>query len=177
MFRPMIPLLAAALLVACQEEPAEVMAKVADTSAAPRPLAARDQARQQLTEAGPTTALNRDTQADLQTAAAVVKLVPIKDQNAKLFGVAGGDPAINGMLSYIAFFAGSADGWRVYRLGDFETFNVLLVSRGRVELGITESGLDEATGEIGSATRRAIITWTPGVDGAAETNVAITPAR
>ncbi len=177
MFRPMIPLLAVLSLVACQEEPAEVMGKIADTSAAPRSLASREQARQRLIEAGPAATLTPDVQADLQIAASVVRLHAIEDQNAKLFGTGGGDPAMNGLYSYIAFFAGSADGWVSYRIGDFLDFEVLAVAPGQVDLSVDESVLDEASGEIASRTRRLIVRWTPGADGAPPTEVTVTPAR
>jgi len=57
-------------------------------------------------------------------------------------------------------------GWRVFRIGDFLDYRVLSSSPGRIEIEIDESTMDPATSEIGSATRRLILTWTPGPDAA-----------
>ena len=42
-----------------------------------------------------------------------------EDQGAKLFATAGGDPAVNGLYTYMAFFAGPADGWTRLSAGRF----------------------------------------------------------
>ena len=83
------------------------------------------------------------SRAKLDTAAAsVVELVALPDLNAKVFGTAAGDPAVNGLYTYIAFFGGAAEGWRVYRLGDFEDFEVLASAPGRIDLEVNESAVD-----------------------------------
>lgn len=130
-----------------------------------------------LTPAGPAAALTADTDENQQWAASVVELDLIPDQNAKLFGAAGGDPAMNGLYTHIAFFAGVADGWAIYRIGDFLDYTVLSTAPGRVDLEISESTMDDATGDIGSRTRRIIVAWTPGPDNGAPTSVTVTPAN
>jgi len=96
---------------------------------------------------------------------------------AKLFGTAGGDPAMNGLYTYVAIFAGVADGWRVFQIGDFLEYRVMADAPGRVDLEVQESVVDPATDEIGSRTRRLILTWTPqGPDGA-PTSISVAPAR
>ena len=166
----------ATALTACQDNPAEVVTKVTDTSAAPRPLAARDEIRRRFTETGPATSVVPNTQNDLQIAASVVKLVSIEGQNAKLFGTGGGDPAINGLRTHIAFFAGSADGWVVYPIGDFLDFELLSATPGRLDLEVEESRLDEVSGTIDSARRRLIVRWTSGAEGLPPTAVTLTSA-
>lgn len=125
---------------------------------------------------GAAVPLPADGDENLQWAASVVRLVPIEDQGAKLFATAGGDPAVNGLYTYIAFFAGPADGWSVYRLGDFRDFGVRAISPGRVDLEITEDAVDPGSGEIVQSRRRAIVRWTPGPDGTPPTRVTVTPA-
>ncbi len=113
----------------------------------------------------------------LQWAAGVVDLDPIPEQNAKLFGTAGGDPAMNGLYTYIAFYISPADGWAVYRVGDFLDYTVLSSAPGRVDLDIHESTMDEASGTIGDRHRKVIVSWTPGPDDGAPTSVTVTSAQ
>ncbi len=96
----------------------------------------------------------------------------------KLFGVAGGDPAMNGLYTYIAFYLDVGDGWRVFRIGDFLEYRVVSESPGRVLLAINESVMNAQT-EISGRRRQIAVTWTPGADGAPPTSVrvATAPAR
>ncbi|WP_125257099.1 hypothetical protein [Brevundimonas fluminis] len=133
-----------------------------------------------LTPTGPAQTLSADADPNLQQAAAVVELTPVEGQGAltvKMFGTAGGDPAMNGLYTYVAFFIDPAEGWRVFRIGDFLDYRVLSAGPGRVELEIDESTMDPETSEIGSTTRRLIVGWAPGADGAAPVAVTVTPAR
>lgn len=137
--------------------------------------APRVTARTPLVADGAAQPLALDPQDELQWAASVVKLQTVSGGAAKLFGVAGGDPAMNGLQTYIAFFAGPADGWSAYRIGDILDFTVLNEAPGRVDLEISESVMNPTTQEIGSRTRRVIVAWTPAPD-AAPTAVTVTPA-
>ena len=132
-----------------------------------------------LIPAGPSENLSADTDLHLQTAASVAQLDELANQGettVKLFGVAGGDPAMNGLYTYIAFFEGPAEGWRIFRIGDFLSYRVLANSLGRVDLEVDESVMNDATSEITSRTHRIIVGWTtePGV---LPTSVTSTPAR
>jgi len=118
-----------------------------------------------------------DTDGSLMSAASVVRIDWVGAGSAKMFGTAGGDPAMNGLYTYIAFFGGPADGWVVYSLGNILDYTVLASDIGSVDLDLHESVLDEATGEIGSRHRKVIVSWTPGDDGAPPTNVTVTPAE
>lgn len=144
------------------------------------PAAAHDAAAAaQSTPAGTPETLQPDSDENLQWAAAVVRVDELPDQgdlSAKLFGAAGGDPAMNGLNTYLAFFEDPAEGWRLFRIGDFLDYRVLAVSPGRVELELHESILNDATGEVGSRTRRIILGWTPGPDGTPPASVTMTPA-
>lgn len=152
--------LAATLLAACGQG-----ADTQDTSA---PAA--------LEPAGAPVTVEIDDAAWLQAAASVVELEALPDLNAKVFGTAAGDPAVNGLYTYIAFFGGAAEGWRVYRLGDFEDFEVLASAPGRIDLEISESAVDGESGGVAAATRRIIVGWTPGEDGAPPQTISVTPA-
>ncbi|MFN3816057.1 hypothetical protein [Brevundimonas sp.] len=111
----------------------------------------------------------------LQSAASVMQLHPMESQNAKLFGVSGGDPAMNGLVTYLGLFAGPAEGWRVYRIGDFEEWTVSEESRRRVVLDARESRMGE-DGDIVTGDRRLIVEFRAGEDGASD-RVTVTPAR
>ncbi|MFN4091980.1 MAG: hypothetical protein ACK4FG_03680 [Brevundimonas sp.] len=133
-----------------------------------------------LKPAGAPATLAADADVNLQWSAGVVKIDELKDQGdttVKLFGTAGGDPAMNGLYTYVAFFVGPAEGWAVFKVGDFLDYKVLGEGPGHVDLEIDESTMDEATGQIGSRKRRVIVGWTAGADGAAPASVSVTPAQ
>jgi len=115
-----------------------------------------------LTPAGqglPVKALPMDT---LQYAASVTEVHDLTRQGsvtAKVFGMAGGDPAMNGLQTYLAFFRSPAEGWWVFGFGDFLSFRILSETPGRVDLEIEESVLDPATNVIGSQKRRIILAF------------------
>ncbi|MBN8528573.1 MAG: hypothetical protein J0M36_05015 [Caulobacterales bacterium] len=129
-----------------------------------------------LTPAGAPLTLSPETDAGLQTAASVVELTTLEGQDAKIFGTAGGDPAMNGLYVHIAFFIDPAQGWRIFRIGDFLDYRVLRAAPGVVDLELTESVMDAATQQIGSQKRRIIVRWTPGEGGAAPSAVTVTPS-
>lgn len=130
-----------------------------------------------LTAAGAPTPLAAERGEDgVQWAASVTRLDPVPGESAKLFGTAGGDPAMNGLYTYIAFFPSAAEGWQVYKIGDFLDYTVLSHAKERVDLEIDESTMDQATGTIGSHKRRIIVQWTQGANDPAPTSVTVTPA-
>ena len=131
-----------------------------------------------LTPAGEAVALAADTDANVQMAAGVVELDTLANQGdagVKLFGTAGGDPAMNGLYTYIAFYESPAEGWRIFKLGDFLSYRVLSDSPGRVDLELQESVMD-TNGDISSRTRRVIVGWTMPSDGTPPTSVSVPPA-
>lgn len=133
-----------------------------------------------LVAAGPGVTVQPATDMNVQWAASVVRLDPLTKQGGptvKLFGTAGGDPAMNGLYTDIAFFKSSAEGWSVFRVGDFLDYTVLSEAPGRVDLKVEESVMDEATGQIGSRERRLIVAWTPGADEAPPATITVTPAQ
>jgi len=142
--------------------------------AAPPPAAAP------LAATAPAAIVQPDAEVDLQWAASVVELTPLTrqgDATVKLFGTAGGDPAMNGLYTYIAFFDSPAEGWRIFRLGDFLDYRVLSESPGRVDLALTESTMDPASGMIGSRTRQIIVGWSVAADGSVPATVTVAPAE
>ena len=129
---------------------------------------------------GGTEVVRPDADEHLQWAAAVVELDLLRNQGGetvKLFGFAGGDPAMNGLHTYLAFFESGGDGWRAFRLGDFLDYRIVAERRGRVLLEIRESIFINDTGEIGTQRRRLLISWTPGADGEPPASVSVTAPR
>ncbi|GAA0870101.1 hypothetical protein GCM10009116_19370 [Brevundimonas basaltis] len=130
--------------------------------------------------AGPAATLQPETREGLQDAAAVVRLDELAGQGplaAKLFGTAGGDPAMNGLYTYIAFFENPSEGWRVFRIGDVLDYRILSQRAGRVDLELDESILDDVSGDIGGRTRRVIVSWPIAADGSPPAEVTVTPAQ
>ena len=115
-----------------------------------------------LTQTGmglPVKALPQDP---LQYAASVTEVHDLTrqgDLGVKLFGMAGGDPAMNGLHAYLAFYRSPAEGWWVYGFGDFLSFRILNESAGRVDLEVEESVMDPATNAITSQKRRMILAF------------------
>ena len=133
-----------------------------------------------LVATGPVATVQASADRDDQTAASVVRLDVLTKQGGptvKLFGTGGGDPAMNGLYTHIAFFGSPAEGWAVFRLGDFLDYEILSETPGRVDLKVEESVLDPATGQIGRRHRRLIVAWTSGTNEAPPATIMITPAR
>ena len=132
-----------------------------------------------LTASGAPEALTAAPATDegLIWAASVVRVDWVAENGAKMFGTAGGDPAMNGLYTYIAFFTEPGGEWVIYDLGNILEYTVLSSSVGRVDLDIHESTMDEATSEIGSRHRKVIVSWTPGTDGGPPSGVTVTPAQ
>jgi len=81
----------------------------------------------------------------------------IKDADFKIFSTAGGDPAVNGLYTYLAAYT-PPDGWtRVYMLGDFNSWEVIEESPTRVVLKISRHELDAASGEIKTVEEKLIV--------------------
>lgn len=150
---------------------------------APRPNLPASQAAPPVTPlvaAGPAVTVTASDDPNVQHAASVVKLDQLTKQGGatvKLFGTAGGDPAMNGLYTDIAFFKSPAEGWAVFRIGDFLDYQVLSEAPGRVDLKVEESVMDEATGQIGKRERRLIVSSMPGADGAPPAAITVTPAQ
>lgn len=134
-----------------------------------------------LTAAGEATQASRlEMNDNLAWAASVVELGALTHESnsgVKLFGLAGGDPAMNGLQTYLAFYESPAEGHQVFELGNFLDYRVLAEAPGRVDLEIQESTMDEASGTIGSRTRYVMITWTEGADGVPPMTITVTPAQ
>ena len=155
-------------------------ASASHTARAARPAAQPGEAAAPLTPAGAAETLAPDANENLAWAASVVKVDYVRNQmdtTVKLFGIAGGDPAMNGLYTYIAFFVGPHEGWRIFRLGDFLDYRILSTSRGRVDLELRESIMNSDSGEIGSRSRRVIVSWKPPADGAPPSAVTMTTAQ
>ena len=173
--KPVTFLAALLTLAACDTQVETRKAEVpAAEQAAAMPAAAP------LTAAGPAATVQPDGDENQQWAASVVELTPLTrqgDRTVKLFGTAGGDPAMNGLYTHVAFFDSPAEGWRVFRIGDFLDYRVLSETPGRVDLEVNESIMDEATGNIGSRKRRVIIGWAVATDGSVPATISVTPAQ
>ncbi|QLQ13468.1 MAG: hypothetical protein HZY74_09555 [Brevundimonas sp.] len=113
-----------AMLAACERPAGEPAAKADPDTATMAVPESSTPASPSLRPSGMAQALTPDSNTELQMAASVIKLDELNQQGdltAKLFGTAGGDPAMNGLYTYIAFFDSVPDGWRLFMLGMFWT--------------------------------------------------------
>lgn len=92
-------------------------------------------------------------------AMSVVKFDELYQSNiaaVRLFGMASGDPAMNGLKVYLAFV--SPHDQRAFLLGDFREYRVIAASPGRVDLEYKE---DIMVGDQPQTrTLRTIVSWT-----------------
>lgn len=96
----------------------------------------------------------------------------IKDADFKIFSTAGGDPAINGLYTYLSAYS-APDGWtRNYMLGDFNSWEVIEESPTRVVLKVSRSWIEEGTGDVKTAEEKLIVD----LPATPETPVKVTPA-
>lgn len=176
MKHPILFLAALVGITACDAQ-VESRKEAVPSAEAPAPAV---QAADPLVAAGPAVTVQPDADAGVQQAASVVRVDTLTrqgDSGVKLFGTAGGDPAMNGLYAYVSFYHSPAEGWRAFRIGDVLDYRILSESAGRIDLEIDESVMDEATTRISSRKRRLIVAWTPGADGAPPASVTVTPAR
>lgn len=97
----------------------------------------------------------------------------IKDANFKIFSTAGGDPAVNGLYTYLARYNEEDRGWtQVYMIGDFSSWEVIEETPTRVVLKVSRMYLEQGTDEIKTADEKLILDLP--ADAAAPLNV--TPA-
>jgi hypothetical protein len=133
-----------------------------------------------LTPVGSGDQIPPETDEQIQWAASVTRVDTLENQGdvtVKMFGMAGGDPAMNGLYTEIAFFQNPADGWRVFRIGDFLDYRIVGTSRGRVDLELNESTYSAETGEIGAQTRHVVVTWTFGPEGQTPETITVQAAQ
>jgi len=144
--------LAALALAACQPVAPEAAAPAApavESPAAPVPLA--------LKPSGPPRTVQAEA-APMEAAYVTdVRMVEGAD-GAKIFSTAGGDPAINGLYTYLALFT-APEGWtRIFQIGDFNSWDVVEESAERVTLKVSRSWSEEGSGEVKTAEEYLIVT-------------------
>ncbi len=125
-----------------------------------------------VTPAGPPVTVEAADDEGARRAAEVTQVHPLETQDARLFSTAGGDPAINGLITWLGLFQGPAEGWRVFRIGDFESWRVIDEAEGRVVLEVAESSLNPDTGLAMTRRKRVIVRFNPD----SPQNITVTPA-
>lgn len=159
-------LTAALALAACSPQPApasEAAAVVPPAAETPTPVA-------EFKASGPAKSIAAVTED--MPAAWVTDVRMIKDIDAKIFSTAGGDPAINGLYTYLALFT-APDGWtRVFQIGDFNSWEVVQESPTQVVLKVSRSWVEEGSGDIKTADEHLILK----IPAEGETTLDVTPA-
>lgn len=124
--------------------------------------------------AGPAVVVKpRNEEADHHRDTNVARVLGLKTGDAKFFSVVGGDPAINGEYLYLAIAPDTPmDDFKVYMIGDFNSWELESESEGSAVVKVSRSTIDDK-GEIKTAEERYIVAvpaWS-----ASETTV--TPAK
>lgn len=155
--------LAALALAACQPVAPQTTAPAAPAAESPAPLA--------LKPSGPPRTVAAEGEPMEAAYVTDVRMVEGAD-GAKIFSTAGGDPAINGLYTYLALFT-APEGWtRVFQIGDFNSWEVVEESAERVTLRVSRSWIEEGSGDIKTAEEYLIVT----LPDEQATTVEVTPA-
>lgn len=144
---------AALALAACSPQ--------SETPAEPAPAPAEPPAAAPVTTpaqpSGPSRTVAAASDEGLINAASVTDVHFVKDADVKLFSTAGGDPAINGLNTYLALFT-PPEGWtRIFMIGDFNSWEVVEESPTRVVLKVSRSWIEEGNGDIKTADEKLIL--------------------
>ena len=98
--------------------------------------------------------------------------LPNAPSGAKVYSVAGGDPAINGLYTYIAAYNNEpGGGWNVFQIGDFNSWSVAEDRGSEIVLAVSRSQMGQ-NGDIETLQERYIVS----VPDADDTSITITPA-
>ncbi|WP_332679206.1 hypothetical protein [Brevundimonas sp.] len=175
--KPVTFLAAVLALAACdtqvetRKEAVPAAEQAATAAPAETPVSARP--------SGPARVIAPSNNAGLQGAASVTAVQPLHDHgySAKLLNLTGGDPAANGNQLYLAFYVSPAEGWTMFMLGDFASWE--LVEEGA--RGLIFDTTSDVVGPEGNIVRgpnqRYIVTYAPGgPEATAPDSVSITPA-
>ena len=113
---------------------------------------------------------------EIDNAANVAKVIHLDREGAKLYSLVGGDPAINGEYVVLGLYV-HPDGWYTYRIGDFNTWELVEQSADAVVLKIGHSAVEEGSGEIVNYTQKIAIALPPAIADGAEwpQQVQVTP--
>lgn len=155
-------------LAACQPAAQEVAAPTpaaapAAAVPAPAPLA--------LKPSGPPRTIPAESEQSDAAWVTDVRMIEGAD-GAKVFSTAGGDPAINGLYTYLALYT-APEGWtRVFQIGDFNSWEVVEESAERFTLKVSRSWVEEGSGDIKTVEEHLIVTL-PAADA---TTLEVTPA-
>ncbi len=163
-----LAILAGALALAACQPAAETPAAPAEPAAPAAPAAPTVEPAK---PSGPAKAV--EAEDDHFPEAYVSDVHHIKDADFKVFSTAGGDPAVNGLYTYLARYNDDERGWtQVYMLGDFNSWEIVEESPTRIVLKVSRSWVDQESGDIKTADEKLIVD----LPATAETPVMVTPA-
>lgn len=78
-----------------------------------------------------------------------VKFIESAEAGAKIYSTAGGDPAINGLYTFIAIGGeGPDDQWHVFQIGDFNSWKIAEETKDYVILEVSRSWVEQSSGDI-----------------------------
>jgi uncharacterized alkaline shock family protein YloU len=112
----------------CGCGPAETPRKTAGAQPAPTPMSVTKAPTRPVGPSARHTAIPNE---EIGTAADVSQFHALPELSAKIFSLSGGDPAVNGLVTYFALLSGPAEGWSVYSLGDYAEWRVVEAKAGR----------------------------------------------
>ena len=163
-----LAILAGALALAACQPAAETPAVPAEPAAPAAPAAPTVEPAK---PSGPAKAV--EAEDDHFPEAYVTDVHHIKDADFKVFSTAGGDPAVNGLYTYLARYNDDERGWtQVYMLGDFNSWEIVEESPTRIVLKVSRSWVEQESGDIKTADEKLIVD----LPATAETPVMVTPA-
>jgi hypothetical protein len=119
----------------CGCGPAEAPRKTAGAKPAPTPMSVTKAPARPV---GPPARHPVIPGEEMGTAADISQFHALPRLDAKVFSLSGGDPAVNGLVTYFALFGGPSEGWSAYPLGDDAEWRVAEAKTGRVVLVVRQ---------------------------------------
>jgi hypothetical protein len=174
MRRPILFLTALLVLSACDSD-VEIRKAVVSSAEQPDRAAGPVNAR----PSGPARSVSPTTSAILQGAASVTAVQPLNDHgySAKLLNLVGGDPAANGNQLWLAFFVSPAEGWTMFMIGDFASWELVEEGAQGLIFDITQDVVGDDGNIVRGPTERLIVNYAPGgPEATAPATITVTPA-
>lgn len=103
-----------------------------------------------------------------------VKWIESSETGAKIYSTAGGDPAINGLYTFLAVAGEAPDmGWRVFEIGNFNSWKIAEQTNDHVILEVSRSWIDQASGDVKTVEEKLKVPLVP----ASSDRLVVTPVK
>jgi hypothetical protein len=126
---------------------------------------------------GPTTAPEKIAviaEAPAEASVTDVKWIESAENGAKIYSTAGGDPAINGLYTFLAIPSDEpGGGWHVFEIGNFNEWKIAEETKDHVILAVSRSWVEQSSGDIKTVEEKLNVPLV----GPEATEITVTPVK